>query len=495
MYILHFFNNTKKKVIYEESTHVFNRNIMTILLEQFEDDTYTFDSISTIIINDFRRPTIEDIPINLKKLEILNSSLNIFPIFPNSIETIIINTSSITLTENFTIYPNLKELKMGVLVEINSIFPPSLIFKHIRTGRGPIQYPRIDMRINNNGVFGDHFPVAPRNQTRDEIEKQVNSLINNRQSVHISSVNRNICDSLLVIDKLAEKYKKREFPILDIFQVTKVKTKVKTKVNTKVNTRARNNINQNNNQNIIQNNKSIRQTFWGWIDNFFIYKSIIVEEPLIVNDLFEQLIVPDEPEELEELEELEEPEQPDHNLIQTMINWYSGSKTDSRLIEEITIWNKENTIIHSIHKISFSQLFEKIVRIIVNHEQRVNLTERLKIELTDSIGFCFTGRVNRMVNSLVGCVDGVKVSFSYKEQILIESQMIIKRLVDKKITFEKAKEEMREIFNDDEIRKDPLLVELEEVYIESLNDYNEEEIAPYDPTVPDEVVDDVVIVV
>jgi hypothetical protein len=87
----------------------------------------------------------------------------------------------------------------------------------------------------------------------------------------------------------------------------------------------------------------------------------------------------------------------------------------------------------SIHKITFHILFERIVRIIVNHkEQRMNLTERLKTELTDSIGYCFTGRINRMVNSLVGIIDGIKVSFSYKEQIMIESQMIIKRINRKK---------------------------------------------------------------
>ena len=478
MYILHFFNNTKKKVIHEESTHVFNRNIMTILLEQFEDDTYTFDDISTIIINNFMTHTIQDIPINLKKLEILNSLLNFFPVFPNSIETIIINTSSIILTENFTKYPNLKELKLGISYDINSIYPPTLIFKNIRQGRPPIQQ-RVFVENNNNRNYVYHdLPVPHSNLTRDQIEKQVNSLINNSQSVHISSITKNICESLLVIDKLAAKYQKREYPILDIFQITNVNTKN----NTKNNTSARNNINQNIiqtnniNQNI-NNNTSIIQLYFGWIESIFINKSKKIhqeQEPLIVNNLFEQLIVPEEPEE-------PEPKQ-DENLIQKMINWYSESATDSRLIKEINIWNTENSIVHSIHKISFSQLFEKIVRIIVNNEQRVNLTERLKIELIDSIGYCFTGRVNRMVNSLVGVVDGVKVSFSYKEQILIESQMIIKRLVNKKITFEKAKEEMKEIFNDDEIRKDPLLAELELVYIESLDDYNEEELIPYDGT-------------
>ena len=425
MYILHFFNNTKKKVIYEESTHVFNRNIMTILLEQFVDDKYTFDDISTIIINDFLYATIENIPINLKKIEINNSLLTKLPQFPVSIETIKISTSRIALSEDFTKYPNLKELKIGVLSDINSTYPPTLIFKNINVNS--VFYRKADV----------DFPIQPRN----EAEKQVNNLINNKQSVHISSVNKNICDSLLVIDELAEKYTKLENPILELFTTTNRKT-IKDKNNT---------------WKLIKDKTTTNST-WKWIKDIF-YKSKPKPEP---------------EEEDEEEEEEEEEDEDGQNLITKMINWYSKSSTDSRLIKEITVWNSEESVVHSIHKISFSQLFEKIVRIIIHHEQRVNLTERLKTELTESIGYCFTGRVNRMVNSLVGIIDGIKVSFSHKEQLLIESQMIIKRLMDKKITFEKAQEEMKEIFNDNEIRKDPLLVGLEKVYIESLQDYFEE---------------------
>lgn len=109
----------------------------------------------------------------------------------------------------------------------------------------------------------------------------------------------------------------------------------------------------------------------------------------------------------------------------------------------------------------------------MNHEHKENLIERLRIELTDSIGFCFTGRINRMVNSLVGSVEGVKVSFSMMEQIQLESQMIIKRLISKNITFETAKTEMKEIFNDEVIKNDPALSSLEIPYVESLDDYYE----------------------
>ena len=251
MYILHFFNNTKKKVIYEESTHVFNRNIMTILLEQFVDDKYTFDDISTIIINDFLYATIENIPINLKKIEINNSLLTKLPQFPVSIETIKISTSRIALSEDFTKYPNLKELKIGVLSDINSTYPPTLIFKNINVNS--VFYRKADV----------DFPIQPRN----EAEKQVNNLINNKQSVHISSVNKNICDSLLVIDELAEKYTKLENPILELFTTTNRKT-IKDKKAIK---------DKNNTWKLIKDKTTTNST-WKWIKDIF-YKSKPKPEP------------------------------------------------------------------------------------------------------------------------------------------------------------------------------------------------------------------------
>jgi hypothetical protein len=282
---------------------------------------------------------------------------------------------------------------------------------------------------------------------------------------------------------MAAKYTKRKFPILDIFTINgKADTPVRKSVK----------------------NNSYFINPWKWVNNNNTNNDSLIFQKLydfanIITGSPKRIVLPEPEPELEpELEPEPEPEpaqsqpQDETNLITKMINWYSESQSDTKLIKEIMIWNKEESVIHTIHKISFSQLFEKIVRIIVNHEQRINLTERLKIELTDSIGYCFTGRVNRMVNSLVGCVDGIKVSFSYKEQILIESQMIIKRLVDKKITFEKAEEEMKEIFNDDEVRKDPLLVELEAVYIESLQDYIEDEVAPYNPEIQIDVQMDII---
>ena len=56
MTILLFFNDTRKLIIPENSSNIFNRGIVNVLLEPYsitESITFTYDDISTIIINDF----------------------------------------------------------------------------------------------------------------------------------------------------------------------------------------------------------------------------------------------------------------------------------------------------------------------------------------------------------------------------------------------------------------------------------------------------------
>ena len=57
MSILLFFNDTKKLVINESSADIFNRGIVNVLLEPYhelEGIVYTYDDISTIILNHYR---------------------------------------------------------------------------------------------------------------------------------------------------------------------------------------------------------------------------------------------------------------------------------------------------------------------------------------------------------------------------------------------------------------------------------------------------------
>jgi len=403
--ILLFFNDTKKLIIHENSDEIFNRGIVNVLLEPYHEIHgihYTYDDISTIILNYYRGDdlTVIDLPKSLKKLEINSSSMLNIPIFPLSIEKIIIRESFINLVEeDFTKYPNLKQLELVVQSDVGSIYPPYL-YKKIKMNRQEREgciYMGIKTRGRINQLIAEgaadfdyrdgrdvHYQPIPVTLQPDA--NAVAHLVNNGQSVHISSINKAICKSIALINELAEKHPKLEKPLEYIIKP-----------------------------------KNVFKRAYRYVCNVFI------------NDI-----------------------------------------TINHSNTEIQGWFASGEI-HSLHQITFAQLFEKVVRIIIHHEHKEGLIERLREELTEAIGLCFTGRMNRLVNSLSGIVEGIKVSFSIEEQIQLESQKIIERLTQKTITLEKAKEEMLEIFNDEDIKKDAALMRLKEDYVNALEDFADDD--------------------
>jgi hypothetical protein len=394
MSILLFFNDTKKLVIHENSDNVFNRGLMNILLEPYQELEgihYTYDDISTIILNYYRGydEIIIDFPKNLKKLEINSSSMRYMPDFPPSIEKIIIRSSLMRLiNDDFTKYPDLKQLELGVLLNLNPIFPPHL-YKKITILPKPEIVRNIHINVDNIIPYTERIIRLAMPIIALPNSNIIEHLVNNGQSVHISSINKAICKSITLINELAEKYPQVENPL----------------------------------NYIIRPPVNVFKRAYRYICNVF--KSID-------DDITES-----------------------NQVIQSWFN---------------------STEIHSLHQITFATLFEKVVRIIIHHEHKEELIKRLREELTEAMGLCFTGRMNRLVNSLSGIVEGIKVSFSIEEQIQLESQKIIERLTEKTITLEKAKEEMLEIFNDEDITIDPGLMRLKEDYVNALDEFADDTI-------------------
>jgi hypothetical protein len=132
------------------------------------------------------------------------------------------------------------------------------------------------------------------------------------------------------------------------------------------------------------------------------------------------------------------------------------------------------TKLHSILKITYKELFEIVWCIIVNDKNnKKNMLERLKVEIIDSNEMCFTGIFNRLVNSLVGFVEGVHVGISTKEEIQLSVQQIIFKLNNKKIEYIDSLCELKNIFKD--ITKDE---DIDKDYInswfEAMKDYEPE---------------------
>jgi len=122
--------------------------------------------------------------------------------------------------------------------------------------------------------------------------------------------------------------------------------------------------------------------------------------------------------------------------------------------------------IHSEMKVSYNKLLERIWVLIMNHVEKKNLILRLKTEIHDSFGYCFTGRINRIINSLCGIVNDIKISISNKEEIQNELNCIIKKYGNKKISKKDALKEMNEILNNSNEDE-----EYKNSWIEAFNDY------------------------
>lgn len=72
---------------------------------------------------------------------------------------------------------------------------------------------------------------------------------------------------------------------------------------------------------------------------------------------------------------------------------------------------------HSIYKVTYKELFEKVYTIIQENPNKDTLINIFIDEIKDGIDTCFTGQMTRLVNSLNGFVPGVNVTMSKTEEL------------------------------------------------------------------------------
>jgi hypothetical protein len=143
--------------------------------------------------------------------------------------------------------------------------------------------------------------------------------------------------------------------------------------------------------------------------------------------------------------------------------------------EKLESWIN-NGDVHTNTQVTYSELLARIWILIKNHEQKNDFIENVKIELNASVGMCFTGRINRLVNSLIGFVDGITVGISMKEQLQLEIGKIIAKLSKKEITYEVAIKEITALFDDPEVREDETITTYyRQAWLDALDDYKPEE--------------------
>jgi len=104
---------------------------------------------------------------------------------------------------------------------------------------------------------------------------------------------------------------------------------------------------------------------------------------------------------------------------------YDCSKDD--IIKECLTWDipclpdlltyLDHPDVHSTLLVSFYDVFVKVFGRIMNHSNKTDIICRLNDELKESECKCFTGRLTRLVNCLVGYYDDIEISISNNERI------------------------------------------------------------------------------
>jgi Leucine-rich repeat (LRR) protein len=101
-------------------------------------------------------------------------------------------------------------------------------------------------------------------------------------------------------------------------------------------------------------------------------------------------------------------------ILKTQIlnNTVLEEKTKEIIFEYI-----EDKTVHSVLNISFEELLISVYDFILNHEHKEEIFKIMNKEMNDSICKCFTGRISRLVNTLNGFDENIKIEISEAEQI------------------------------------------------------------------------------
>ena len=146
-------------------------------------------------------------------------------------------------------------------------------------------------------------------------------------------------------------------------------------------------------------------------------------------------------------------------------------------------FNKDSK--NSITNLTYKETFELIWSLVcvMYKKEECNLDDvvnRIKTEIEDGSKMCFTGKYNRLINSMVGIIEGVEVGFSEGEELQLEFGKIIQRFnndEDEEYTFNNL------LCDSKELLRFVKAEELKQPWMDAINDLMPEpEIIKYNGT-------------
>lgn len=363
----------------DERLHIFNRVLTNVYLEQFEEvvgSVPVYDDITYISTLENHEVNITQLPNSLVGLFVMSSlceQIQFSPANYEKMQSIVIDKSNMSVLPNITPFKELKVLRINHsnLQRFNPTeLPHSLTKLNLYTNSITNTEFNYDVLVNktttckynfsDNQLNYDLFPtelarkcnlikqysykwnqITFRNVNEEHVRNFVQqvgvdttNILDNKQTVHLSSVNNSVAKSVDVIEQFIKQHS----------------IVVNMKLTTKV----------------LQNNNS----WWQWF----------------------------------------------------------GTNT-----HDLTPYDDVWKTTQSVTQKTFGETFCLVVSVMnyladTKQFDKKDMYERLFTELNDGKDMCFTGKYNRLVNSLVGYIDGIYVGISSQEELGLEMGIIVAKI-------------------------------------------------------------------
>jgi hypothetical protein len=452
---------SKNKIVLRNDTHgthsfsvldsheIFDTELVGNLLEAIENKTYVFDDIVELdIVHMMKIKTIDVLPANLEKLKIKHTTLEKITI-PNTcrkLKELIIDESNIVTVPNIDFLTELRVLEItnSNVSRLPDTFPKSLVsinlsgnmlnetqFKLTNFPKGVSVILFNNMYVNKPKLEGgymicygtQHHNKTPRNITNYTIQ-QSDAIEALRQANAIRNANN--AQHFIYNPRL-------DVPIVQLAPILNNTTTNATPAM----------FNSSQTVHITSICNSVKQS---------------IEHIISLTDKYQKHRKQDFID----------------SFIKHIVN-KNASKSNSKILREtIHMWCND-TSIHTKTGITYGELFARIWLLVKDLPNRDDYLENIRIEINDSIGMCFTGRLNRLVNSLIGFIDGIVVGISIKEQLQLEINKILSELTSNKIDYDTCKKHITDLFENHDVKEDPEITDYyKNAWLDALNDYKPE---------------------
>lgn len=434
---------------------VFNREVMQNTLEAIENKHYVYDDILKIQVSNLcEMETIRELPMNLYELKIHYTSINSIEIPANCTEIRLLEIKD----SNLNVFPNIEHLthlhtltlQNGHLNSFPSSFAPNIQCLNLSGNSFSATSRNLDKLPRNTQIlfFGNNFHEKP-----DMPNHMITYGTQGKET-------RTITD-LAVMRRLHREQLQDYYRPLQENDDFAVATEPKPDSI----------FNSSQTVHITSINKSVEKSVKKIIEMTW-YEPTTEAEKELINEFIEALY-PEEKEDSFIMRKLKK--------LRDMVTFSHEKTTRETMKEYVRDWTYLTTV-QSQTNTTYGEMFARIWLLVKSHKQQEDFLANIRIELEASHGMCFTGKFNRLINSLVGFVDGITVGISSREQLQIEIGMLVEKLSQKLISFDDCKQEVKDLFDDPDLQADETITEdYKQAWLDALEDYK--------PAPPEETID------